>query len=80
MQAYVQKWGNSLALRIPGNVVKDMNLKEGASVDMIQDNERLIIIPVSVPEYTLEELLDQISENNIHTEVDTGIPQGKEIW
>ena len=81
MRARVQRWGNSLALRIPQAFGRELNLRPESSVEMTVDSGRLILVPVedsSVP--TLSELLDQISDENKHTEVETGQPVGNETW
>ena len=80
MQTYIQKWGNSLALRIPGIFAENLKIAEGSLVEVSSDNNKIIIVPLPKPRYNLEELLNGISEDNIHKEVDTGIPQGNEIW
>ncbi len=51
-----------------------------AFVEVSSDNNKIIIVPLSKPRYNLEEMLNGISEDNLHKEVDTGIPQGNEIW
>ena len=81
MRARVQRWGNSLALRIPQVFGRELNLRPESSVEMTVDSGRLILVPVedsTVP--TLSELLDQISDENKHTEVETGQPVGNETW
>jgi antitoxin MazE len=81
MRARVQRWGNSLALRIPQAFGRELNLRPESSVEMTVDSGRMILVPIedsSVP--TLSELLDQVSEENKHTEVETGQPVGNETW
>lgn len=81
MRARVQRWGNSLALRIPQAFGRELNLRPESSVDMTIDSGRLILVPIEdSPVPTLSELLDQISEENRHTEVQTGQPVGNETW
>ena len=80
MRTQIQKWGNSLALRIPKSFAAESSIGEGSVVDMSIVEGKLIIEPVSEPTYTLEELLAGITRKNIHTEVDTGSPTGKEVW
>ncbi len=80
MRTQIQKWGNSLALRIPKSFATESSIEEGSLVDMSIIEGRLIIEPISEPTYTLEELLAGITKENIHAEVDTGIPTGKEVW
>ena len=80
MKLKVQKWGNSLALRIPKALAIEANIASGSTVEMSLSNGGLKIKPVEDQEYTLDELLSGITAENIHDEVSTGIPQGKESW
>lgn len=80
MKLKVQKWGNSLALRIPKALAIEANVASGSTVEMSLSNGELKIKLVEDQEYTLDELLSGITGENIHDEVSTGIPQGKESW
>lgn len=80
MQAKIKKWGNSLALRIPKSFALNANLRQDELVDISVDKERIIIIPIGKKEYSLNDLLAGVSEDNLHGEFDTGDPVGKEIW
>ena len=80
MRTQIKKWGNSLALRIPKSFVLDANLKLNELVDLSIDNEKIIITPVVEKEYSLDKLLEGVSESNLHGEFNTGVPVGKEIW
>ena len=80
MQAKIKKWGNSLALRIPKSFALNANLRQNKLVDLSIDKERIIITPIDEKEYSLDELLESVSESNLHGEVDTGAAVGKEIW
>ena len=80
MQIKIQKWGNSLALRIPKSFALNVNIKQNELVDLSIDKGKIIITPIAQKECSLEELLEGVSENNLHSEFDTGAPAGKEIW
>ncbi len=80
MQTKIKKWGNSLALRIPKSFALDANLRQNELVDLSIDKEKIIITPIGGKEYSLDELLESVSESNLHSEFDTGAPVGKEIW
>ena len=80
MKLKIQKWGNSLALRIPKALAIEANVESGSTVDLSLSNGELKIKPIEDREYTLEELLSGITAENIHDEVSMGIPQGKESW
>ena len=80
MLTKVQKWGNSLALRIPKPFAIDAHLENDSLVEISIENGKIIITPVTVPDWTLDELLAGINKDNLHTEVDTGSAVGNEIW
>ena len=80
MIAKVQKWGNSLALRIPKAFAVEAQLENGSLVEISIDKGKIMITPVSAPHWTLDELLAGITKDNLHTEVDTGFAVGIEIW
>jgi antitoxin MazE len=80
MLAKVQKWGNSLALRIPKAFARDAQLENDSLVEITFVEGRIIVTPVKAPTWTLDELLAGITKKNIHHEVDTGSAVGKEVW
>jgi antitoxin MazE len=69
MITHIQKWGNSLALRIPWRLAAKLRLEPNSAVEIRQEGGRLILIPVQAPGYTLDELLAQIQPDNLHAEV-----------
>ena len=78
MKVTIQKWGNSLGLRIPSVVAKDLLLENGSEVELLKEADRIVIRPSK--EYRLSDLLEQISDSNLHEEVDSGFAQGNESW
>jgi antitoxin MazE len=80
MKTRIQKWGNSLALRIPKPFAEEAHLAEDSTVDVTVRNGRLVVVPMLEPEYTLEELVGGITPENCHSETDTGTPVGNEVW
>ncbi|MDR2595866.1 MAG: AbrB/MazE/SpoVT family DNA-binding domain-containing protein [Treponema sp.] len=78
MEAIVKKWGNSLGIRIPNLIVRELSLKDGSFVDITNKGKEIIIKPIQ--KNKLSEMLDKINEQNLHREVETGGPVGKEIW
>ena len=75
----IQKWGNSLAVRIPSNVADEIKLAQGSDVELRIENQELKIVPAK-KKPTLEELMAQITPENRHGEVDWGEPEGAEVW
>jgi len=80
MRSRIQKWGNSLALRIPKSFANEVGLHREASVEISLADGKLIIAPVAKPKLTLKQLLSKVTEENLHHEVDTGPAVGNETW
>jgi len=78
MEATVKRWGNSLGVRIPNLIVRELSLKDGSLVDINDRGKEIIIKPVQ--KNKLSEMVSNINENNIHKEIETGGPVGKEVW
>jgi antitoxin MazE len=72
-------WGNSQALRIPRPILDALQLSEGDEVEMMVEDGRLTVRPVS-PKLTLESLVAAITPENRHQETDWGEPVGNELW
>ena len=80
METRIQKWGNSLALRIPKPFAAEVGLEPGSFIELTLVNGKLVITPVTKPALTLEQLLAQVNEHNLHGELDTGPAVGNEVW
>ncbi|HWN42273.1 MAG TPA: AbrB/MazE/SpoVT family DNA-binding domain-containing protein [Thermoanaerobaculia bacterium] len=80
MQSKVQRWGNSLAVRIPKVFALDVGLEEDAAVELSVHDGDLVISPVAPASLSLEGLLSKITDENLHQEVETGPAVGYEVW
>jgi antitoxin MazE len=80
MVTKIQKWGNSLGLRIPKSFAKEAAIREGSAFDLFLEGDRLVIKPIRAAQFKLNELLAQITEDNKHEEILTGDAVGKEAW
>ena len=78
MEAVIKKWGNSLGIRIPNMIVRNLSLKDGSSVEIDEEDNKVIIIPKNKP--NLKALLEKINETNLHEEISSEEPVGNEIW
>ena len=76
----VQKWGNSLALRIPKAYAEETHIHDGSSIDLTLLNGNIVITPVRKKAFTLDELLKDITADNQHEAIDSGAAIGQEIW
>ena len=80
MKVRIQKWGNSLALRIPKSFAIESKIEQGSTVEVSLESGRIIVFPVAEQEFSLDELLAQVTAENLHSEIDTGSSVGREAW
>ncbi len=80
MKVQIQKWGNSLALRIPKSFALESKIKQGSSVEVSLESGKIIVFPIAENGISLDEMLAQVTPENLHGEIDTGSSVGKEIW
>ena len=80
MVGNVAKWGNSLAVRIPKHLAKEVGLSDGSEVEIVAIDGNLTIKPRKQKQYSLDELIAGITPTNRHGEIDTGVSVGEEVW
>jgi antitoxin MazE len=80
MHVRVQKWGNSLAVRIPKPLAKDAEVREGTVLNLAVSGGKVVATPVEQRKFSLNELLAKVNKKNLHREFDFGRPAGGEIW
>lgn len=80
MQTRIQKWGNSLAIRIPKPFAVEIGLDQDMVVEVSLFEGKLLLEPIIEPKYSLEQLLADVTEDNLHHEVETGSAIGIEAW
>ena len=76
-QSHIAQWGTSLAIRIPKSLAEEWGVQAGSAIDMTTDGERLTLTKRA---YDLDELLSRVTPENLHSEWDTGLAEGKELW
>jgi antitoxin MazE len=79
MKAVVRKWGNSASVRIPASVMAAARIGLNQPVDVRAERGRIIVEPIRPHEYDIAELIEGITRDNRHDEIDFGAPTGKEI-
>jgi len=80
MRIQIQKWGNSLALRIPRSFARESRIEQGSEVELSLIEGKMVIAPTAPAAYKLGDLLAGVTARNLHGEVDTGPAAGKEAW
>jgi antitoxin MazE len=78
METALQKWGNSLGVRIPGGMARALQLKDGDAVELISETGRIIIQPTR--KESLRAKLKRVSSENLHSAFEVGAAKGKEAW
>ncbi len=77
MKVQIQKWGNSLALRIPKSFAVETNISQNSTVELTVENGQINLKPIK-KEITLDELLEGVTKENLHSEIDFGKAEGRE--
>jgi antitoxin MazE len=80
MKTRVQKWGNSLAVRIPKSFAADAGLRANSAVEVSLVDGMLVVQPVKSESPTLDELLRGVTDDNVPGDWETGPAVGKEVW
>ena len=80
MKTTAQKWGNSLAIRVPKSVAMQVGLKAQDDLEIEVQDGNVVLKPQLRRVYHLEDLVKRITSKNLHSELGTGIPVGREIW
>ena len=79
MKTKIQKWGNSLGVRLPKSITEQKALRAGLGVSVVIKNDQIVIEEVE-NDISLESLLEAVSEDNIHQETKWSEARGNEVW
>lgn len=80
MEARLQKWGNSDGIRIPSNILKALNLKTNDTLELHQEEDKIIISKTKKEKISLKERFSKYKGPNLTKEFDWDEPKGNEIW
>ena len=80
MKTRVERWGNSLAIRLPIAFVLEVGLRADAEVEISHVEGALVVRPTTKQPLTLDQLLEGITDDNMPGGWDTGRAVGKEVW
>lgn len=79
-KAQLAKWGNSLAVRIPKKLADEAKLREGDRLVLEVEGPGAVAIKAVRRPKILDQLISQITPENIHKAQDWREPVGAEIW
>ncbi len=80
MRVHVRKWGNSASVRLPASVMAAGRRRLGQTVDVREEEGRVVIEPIALPVFDLDELPTKLDPATFPEAVDFGPPVGEEIW
>lgn len=80
MQTKIQKWGNSLAIRIPKTFATELGIDQDQDVELSLEDGKLVLTALRSQASTLEMLLQGITDENLHSEISMGEAIGNEAW
>lgn len=76
----IKKWGNSYGIRILKKNMEELGIFPNDAVEVHIDSGHLTITPIKITKYNLDELLEKITSENLHGEIQTGNAVGAEEW
>ena len=79
MRTKIVRWGNSLGLRVPKVLAEGLGVQDGSAVEVSLARGQLIVRPAPAI-FELDDLLAEVTKENLHAEVATGEPVGSENW
>ncbi len=80
MEVRLQKWGNSIGIRIPSNFLKSLKLNKDEEVNMIQEEDKIIISKIKNKPISLKDRIKNYDGDNLCKDFSWDEPRGKEIW
>jgi antitoxin MazE len=80
METKIQRWGNSLGLRIPKSFAEEARVRAGSPVDLTVEDGQLVVRAIERRSYDLDSLVKAIDARNMHEAIETGEAVGRESW
>lgn len=82
MQTKIQKWGNSLGLRLPKALAAQLGITDGAVIELSLQGDHLVLQPIQRPRYRLVDLMKKYpkTKRSKTPELEWGKPLGNEEW
>jgi antitoxin MazE len=80
MEVIIKKWGNSAAVRIPSAVIDAAKFTLNQTVDVRVEDGRVVLVPISKQNFEITQLLNEITDDNLHGVINFGKAVGRETW
>lgn len=80
MEARLQKWGNSMGIRIPSQMLKKIGLKENDEIELTLEDNKIMITKAKNGKISLKERFDHYHGENLAKNFSWDESRGNEIW
>lgn len=80
MEARLQKWGNSIGIRIPSSLLKSLHLKPNDVIELVQVEDKIVISKSNQQKISLAKRFQEYKGSNLTEEFVWDAPKGKELW
>lgn len=80
MRVQIKKWGNSASVRIPATLMASAALRFDQTVEVTEEDGRIIIQPIVSPPLELDRMIDAMDPDTFPEDADFGPPRGREAW
>ena len=80
MEIRLQKWGNSMGIRIPSSILKTLNINKNDKLELYQEDDRIVIVKSNNQKISLKQLFDEYHGKNLAKDFEWDDPVGREIW
>ncbi|BAN95198.1 hypothetical protein E05_04320 [Plautia stali symbiont] len=74
----IKEMGQQSSIRIPSSVMQSASLSVDDKLELSVEDGKLILVPLREKVYSLDALLDEITDDNVHDKIDFGPSVGKE--
>lgn len=82
MLTKVQKWGNSQGFRVSKELLAELQIALGDTVELSARDGAIVATPIhrKLGQYDLRGLVKHIPKSCVMKELNWGCPKGKEVW
>ncbi len=76
-KSHVSRWGTSLAVRIPQPIAGQWGVQEGSAIEIVSRGDHVLPRRKS---YDLDDMLTNLTPDNLHAGLDIAPALGNEEW
>ena len=80
MEVKIKKWGNSLGIRIPKNLLKSLNFEVNDILELNEENKKIIVSKSNKKKISLEKRFKEYKGDNCVKDFEWDEARGDEIW